>query len=474
MSTSSCSSVQLTPNSSPIPYDSTNKTKKADNNDIDDAKPRHQARHSPSQPTPKLRLHLQDLTHPATKSFINLISDPNAAINTALANIVMYLYTSPPERNQSRNTSSSHAPRTHPHFNPSIPATRSVTFIIRDMPGVAYTTGTELDSDHKEIHFSLSYISTVSNTFADAACELLGVITHELVHCYQHTRPQSHPGEEERKKKRKKKKSKKMKQKMDKSGPVIPNPPSGLIEGIADFVRLKAGLVPPHWKRPMSKPERGGRWDQGYQITAFFLEWIEDVKVGEGAVGMLNDRLLRVGYVGESDGNGDGEDDGDNGDDGDDGDDEDGGDDGEGDQERAGVMTDDKDLAKCGFWSGLFGAGVMELWEQYGEYLDALKAKDADATTQRTESTSSWQGLKLHQIPRNKQSIQLKVSEECGRAFDVTMNSIIKRTVDYIGFSVGLGKTAAFNFAYVQLSHGISHKQTVFTSRQFSQAAVQL
>lgn len=25
--------------------------------------------------------------------------------------------------------------------------------------------------------------------------------------------------------------------------------PGGLIEGIADWVRLKAGLVPPHWKR---------------------------------------------------------------------------------------------------------------------------------------------------------------------------------------------------------------------------------
>ncbi|OJD24908.1 hypothetical protein ACJ73_03732 [Blastomyces percursus] len=379
MSSSFGSSVQLTPSSSPIPYDSTNKTKDADSNEVGDAKQRHKAPHSPPQPTPKLRLHLQDLTHPATKSFINLISDPNAAINTALANIVTYLYTSPPKRDQSRNSSSnsSHAARTHPHFNPSLPATRSVTFIIRDMPGVAYTTGTQLDSDHKEIHFSLSYIATVSNRFVDATRELLGVITHELVHCYQHTRPQARVGPEELKKKKKKKKQK------DKSGPQIPNPPSGLIEGIADFVRLKAGLVPPHWERPMSKAERGGRWDQGYQITAFFLEWIEDVKVGEGAVGMLNDRLLRVGYVGESDGNGDNEDHGDNGEDGDDGEDtddggdEDDGDNGEGGQEEAGAVTDDEDLAKCGFWRGLFGADVLELWEQYGEYLDALKLSSA-------------------------------------------------------------------------------------------------
>ncbi|PGH10033.1 hypothetical protein GX51_00300 [Blastomyces parvus] len=366
MSTSSSSPVQLTPSSSPVPYNPANKAKHADSNEIDDAKPRQQAPHSPPQPTPKLRLHLQDLTHPATKAFINLISDPNATINVALANIVTYLYTSPPERDQYRNSSSnnnSHAPRASPHFTPSLPATRSVTFIIRDMPGVAYTTGTDLDPDHKEIHFSLSYISTVSNKFADAdaARELAGVITHELVHCYQHTRPHSRAGPEELKKNKKKRKN-------DKSRPAIPNPPSGLIEGIADFVRLKAGLVPPHWKRPMSKAERGGRWDQGYQLTAFFLEWIEDVRVGEGAVGMLNDRLLRVGYVGESnrDGHGEGEGDGDTGEDSDEDDEKE-------DQDGAGVSTDNEKVAKCGFWRGLFGAGVSELWEQYGEYLDALK-----------------------------------------------------------------------------------------------------
>jgi len=43
-----------------------------------------------------------------------------------------------------------------------------------------------------------------------------------------------------------------------------------LIEGIADFVRLRAGLAPPHWSR-----QRGGRWDEGYEVTGYFLDWIE-------------------------------------------------------------------------------------------------------------------------------------------------------------------------------------------------------
>ena len=34
--------------------------------------------------------------------------------------------------------------------------------------------------------------------------------------------------------------------------------PGGLIEGIADYIRLKDGLAPPHWTRG------GKHWDDGY------------------------------------------------------------------------------------------------------------------------------------------------------------------------------------------------------------------
>ena len=46
--------------------------------------------------------------------------------------------------------------------------------------------------------------------------------------------------------------------------------PGGLIEGVADFVRLRAGYAPPHWRRG-----RGNRWDEGYEVTGYFLDWIE-------------------------------------------------------------------------------------------------------------------------------------------------------------------------------------------------------
>ncbi|OJJ35223.1 hypothetical protein ASPWEDRAFT_500481 [Aspergillus wentii DTO 134E9] len=246
----------------------------------------HQSSNSPPLPEPKLRLQLNHLRHPASKAFLQLIPDVVSTLETALKNIVQNLYTS-----NSKETA----------FTPSVPPTRSVTVILHDFGGVAYTTGKELDNDHKEIHFSLSYIQT-SAASSNAVNELTGVLTHELVHCYQHTAP---PPPE---------------------GNGVPSPPGGLIEGIADFVRLKAGLEPPHWKQPTSAKDRPDKWDQGYQHTAFFLAWLEDVRVGKGAVGLLNDRLLRVGYTEET-----------------------------------------------GFWKGLFGVGVRELWEDYGKYLDTLE-----------------------------------------------------------------------------------------------------
>ena len=49
------------------------------------------------------------------------------------------------------------------------------------MPGVAHTFGSDI---YKEIHFSLDHIA---NSVARARDEILGVLTHEVVHCFQFT-----------------------------------------------------------------------------------------------------------------------------------------------------------------------------------------------------------------------------------------------------------------------------------------------
>lgn len=59
------------------------------------------------------------------------------------------------------------------------------------MDGIAYTIGSDLDNDHKEIHFSTRYIENIKSGTKD---EILGVLTHEMVHCFQYNAKGTCPG----------------------------------------------------------------------------------------------------------------------------------------------------------------------------------------------------------------------------------------------------------------------------------------
>ncbi|KAJ9149022.1 PBSP domain-containing protein [Pleurostoma richardsiae] len=217
-------------------------------------------------PLPKLRLEIRDLNHPGAPRFLSSVN-ASSVLSGAVADVLRLLYVSPSE------------PHTH------APPTRSVTVVLRDMGGVAYTTGSELDGDHKEIHFSLAYIAGIAGADQRVADEIAGVLTHELVHCYQWDAKGTCPG--------------------------------GLIEGVADWVRLQCGLSPPHWRK-----ETGGKWDGGYQHTAYFLEYLEG-RFGEGTVRRVNERLRTGGKY----------------------------------EEKA-------------FWTGLLGRPVEQLW---GDYVNSVK-----------------------------------------------------------------------------------------------------
>lgn len=185
-------------------------------------------------PTPKLRVHLDDISHDGSSVFLSNIKG-NEDLETQVQNVLNLLYTPDSIR----------------------PGTRSVTFILRQYAGLAYTTGTELDSDHKEIHINLAYLSKVPKT-KEPRHEILGVICHELVHCFQWNAEGTCNG--------------------------------GLIEGIADWVRLNAGLSATHWKQ-----EAEGKWDGGYQHTGYFLEYLEQ-SFGKGTVRRINDGLRKGKY----------------------------------------------------------------------------------------------------------------------------------------------------------------------------------
>ena len=117
-----------------------------------------------------------------------------------------------------------------------MPWVRVITLRIKSNPGgVATTSGYDLDSMHKTIELSAEYVAGI--TPARLRSEICGVVAHELVHCFQYDGHGTFPG--------------------------------GIIEGLADSVRLSMGLEPPHWKRSFD-----GLWDAGYDSTAYFLEYL--------------------------------------------------------------------------------------------------------------------------------------------------------------------------------------------------------
>ncbi|KAL5706860.1 hypothetical protein ACHQM5_024972 [Ranunculus cassubicifolius] len=122
-----------------------------------------------------------------------------------------------------------------------------VSMFVDDMDGVAYTS-------NNEIHVSAKYIAGYSG---NVRTEITGVLYHEMAHVWQWNGNGQAPG--------------------------------GLIEGIADYIRLKAGLGPSHWVQPGG----GDRWDQGYDVTARFLDYCNSLK--SGFVLQLNAKM-RTGY----------------------------------------------------------------------------------------------------------------------------------------------------------------------------------
>ncbi|KAL2453471.1 Plant basic secretory protein (BSP) family protein [Abeliophyllum distichum] len=109
-----------------------------------------------------------------------------------------------------------------------------VSLFIDDMDGIAYAI-------NNEIHVSARYIQSYSG---DLKVAITGVLYHEMTHVWQWNGNGQAPG--------------------------------GLIEGIADYVRLKAGYASSHWV----KPGQGDRWDQGYDVTAYFLDYCDSLKTG--------------------------------------------------------------------------------------------------------------------------------------------------------------------------------------------------
>lgn len=185
---------------------------------------------------PLTRLEIRDLSSEGSKRFLSSV-DPAQILEAAIKTV--------------------HDVLTPGHL--STPGVRSVTLILREFAGVAYTTGKDIDFEHKEIHFNTEYIEGIDAELLTS--EITGVVVHEMVHVWQWNGEHSCNG--------------------------------GLIEGVADWVRLKAGLGPPHWRKRCE----GCQWDSGYEVTGYFLEWLEE-EFGKDIVVRMNQHL-RNSYVEE-------------------------------------------------------------------------------------------------------------------------------------------------------------------------------
>ncbi|KAJ3373738.1 hypothetical protein HDU91_004274 [Kappamyces sp. JEL0680] len=139
------------------------------------------------------------------------------------------------------------------------PTLKQLYLFVRDFDGVAYT-GNGPEPYSKEIHLSSRYLASYakSHTLSECSHECLGVIHHEMIHVHQANAFSTCPG--------------------------------GLIEGVADYCRLQAGLAPPHW----GPPTRKDNWRNGYQTCGLFLNWIEKEQGVVGLVVQLNQSMHKA------------------------------------------------------------------------------------------------------------------------------------------------------------------------------------
>lgn len=181
--------------------------------------------HGPDWTIPPLHLKVLDLAHPGALRFFSSLPSPHAALSDACATVLKALY--PPTLALLPSSPS-------PPLPAAPPAIRSITLILRAFSGVAHTNGSLLDNAHKEVHLSTSYLADLQGDAVRIRREIEGVLVHELVHAFQFDGEGTCDG--------------------------------GVIEGVADWVRIGARLGAPHWREGQGKD-----WKAGYATTGAFL-----------------------------------------------------------------------------------------------------------------------------------------------------------------------------------------------------------
>lgn len=170
--------------------------------------------------TPTLTLELED-TGPKGQLFIDAVPDPESFVQATGRTVCQILYRKVEEVRDANH----------------------ITLIIRDDP--QYPGWKSGDVGNITVMISTDHLADVDAKGGDVASEVRGILLHEMTHMYQND--DKAPGEG--------------------TYAQLPN----VIEGIADFVRIRAGYAPAG-----AQPSKTGSWDdQGYWKPAFFLLWID-------------------------------------------------------------------------------------------------------------------------------------------------------------------------------------------------------
>lgn len=131
-------------------------------------------------------------------------------------------------------------------YNKNVP---KITLFIDNYKGVAF-------ENNNEIHISSNYISSYQGNLTR---EFNGLLYSEMALIWQWD----------------------TKERYTSSG--------WMVQGIADYVRLRAG----YWHHTWAKPGQGGRWDESADVTARFLDYCNDVR--HDFVAKIN-QLMAGGY----------------------------------------------------------------------------------------------------------------------------------------------------------------------------------
>ncbi len=164
--------------------------------------------------TPAFTLVMEDMG-PNGQLFTSAVPNPAALVQNISQDVCCVLYRNPSEP----------------------PASSALKLIIRDSETVASKSGS---GSNITVMISSRHLKNISNQGGDVAKEVSGILYHELTHAFQNDNRGSGGA------------------------------PSGVIEGIADFVRTRAGHVDiQRWKA-------GGNPFDGYVTTSFFLIWLDN------------------------------------------------------------------------------------------------------------------------------------------------------------------------------------------------------